>query len=138
MLAALAANPGTSFEPVQIQKLLFLLDENLAATQGKKHFAFEPYDYGPFDKIVYEELETLETHGLVQIIAISGNFSRRKYSLTLEGQEKGEKALEKFEPKAQEYIKNLSNWVRKLSFAQLVGSIYKAYPDMRVNSIFQD
>lgn len=29
-------------------------------------------------------------------------------------------------------------WVRSLDFASLVKSIYDAYPDMRVNSIFQD
>jgi hypothetical protein len=44
---------------VQVQKLFFLLDENIAADLGGRQFSFEPYDYGPFDRAVYSELELL-------------------------------------------------------------------------------
>ena len=43
VLAALASRPGTGFAPVQVQKLFFLIDENIAESIGGKQFAFEPF-----------------------------------------------------------------------------------------------
>ncbi|MDE0099432.1 MAG: hypothetical protein OXM87_07475 [Truepera sp.] len=137
VLAALAADPGASFEPVQVQKLFFLLDENIANALGGKQFKFKPYDFGPFDKDVYKELEILESKGLVWINTDSQENSRRQYTLTFNGQGKGNEELASLDPGVQQYVKELSSWVRRLSFAQLVGSIYNAYPHMRKNSIFQ-
>ena len=34
------------------------------------------------------------------------------------------------------YIKEVSKFVRALSFADLVSAIYKAYPEMKANSVF--
>jgi hypothetical protein len=39
--------------------------------------------------------------------------------------------------KAIAYIRQASEFVRSLSFTQLVSAIYKAYPEMRENSVFQ-
>jgi hypothetical protein len=72
MLAALAAESGSVFAPVQVQKLFFLLDQNIASDLGGKQFAFEPYDYGPYDRTVYSELEALSRRGLVTIEAAPG------------------------------------------------------------------
>ena len=138
VLAALATDPGAKFAPVQVQKLFFLIDENLSKVIGTSQFAFEPYDYGPFDKAVYHELEVLQSKGLVNIEQIGASAGQRRYSLTLPGQQAGEQVLSQLPEFARQYMTDLSAWVRGLSFAQLVGSIYKAYPDMRENSVFQD
>ncbi len=135
VLAALAADPGAKFAPVQVQKMFFLMDENIAKEFGRKHFNFEPYDYGPFDKSVYDELESLSRLGLV---AVENPESRaqRRYALSIEGQDLGAEALGSFSEKASEYVAQLSKWVRSLSFAELVGAVYRAYPRMKENSIF--
>lgn len=138
VLAVLATDPDAGFAPVQVQKLFFLLDENLSDAIGGSQFAFEPYDYGPFDKAVYHELEALQRQGLVNIEQIGASAGQRRYSLTPRGQQEGEKALSQLPEFARQYMTDLSAWVRSLSFAQLVGSIYKAYPRMRENSVFQD
>ena len=138
VLAALAAERGASFAPVQVQKLFFLLDENAAEALGGKQFDFEPYDYGPFDRAVYSELEGLSRAGLVQVTASETSSERRQYSLTALGQEVGDVALENLPANVRDYAAKLSAWVRSLSFAELVGSIYRAYPEMKANSIFQD
>ena len=138
VLAALATNSDAEFAPVQIQKLFFLLDENLSGLFGGNKFAFEPYDYGPFDKAVYHELEALELQGLVSIKQVGASAGRRRYSVTPRGHQAGERELMKFPEPVRIYMGDLSTWVRGLSFAQLVGSIYKAYPHMRENSVFQD
>lgn len=138
VLAALATEPGAEFAPVQVQKLFFVLDENLSDMIGGRQFAFEPYDYGPFDKAVYQELEALERQGFVNIEHVGASDGRRRYSLTPQGQGEGQCVLSKLPDFARQYMTDLSAWARRLSFAQLVGSIYKAYPHMRENSIFQD
>lgn len=138
VLAALATDPIAEFAPVQVQKLFFLLDENLSNVSGGSQFAFEPYDYGPFDKAVYRELEALQSKGLVNIEQVGASAGQRRYSLTPGGQQAGEQVLSQLPEFARQYMTNLSTWVRSLSFSRLVGSIYKAYPHMRENSIFQD
>ena len=134
VLAAMAAVPAASFESVQVQKLFFIIDEKLDDELGGKKFDFQPYHYGPFDKSVYEELEALSARSLV---IIRGR-SHRSYSLSLDGQQKGNEILLGFDKKTQSYMEKLSTWIRGLSFSQLVGSIYNAFPEMRQNSIFQD
>ena len=135
-LAVLACESGAKYEPVQVQKLFFLLDRNIANALGGAYFNFQPYDYGPFDKGVYEELEALSSRDKVHI-EIAGDWSRKRYSLTPDGQRKGEELLQRLDPAAQQYIRKVSKFVRRLSFAQLVGAIYHAYPEMRANSIFR-
>ena len=138
VLAALAAEGGASFAPVQLQKLFFVLDENISDEWGGRQFDFEPYDYGPFDKAVYQEFEALERLGLAQTVYDGPSAGARSYSLTLDGQQIGEKALSLLPGTTRDYITQLSSWVRALSFAELVGAIYRAYPDMRENSVFQE
>jgi hypothetical protein len=41
------------------------------------------------------------------------------------------------QPTAKDYVVNLANWVRQLSFQQLVASIYNKYPEMKANSVFR-
>src|SRR5207248_1751684 len=66
VLAALAAGgENASYWPVQVQKLLFLIDREASALVGGPHFDFKPYDYGPFDRAVYVELDALSAQGFV-------------------------------------------------------------------------
>ncbi len=134
VLAALSAAEGAHYTPVQIQKLCFLIDENLSEIIGGKTFNFKPYDYGPFDKAVYEELESLANAGDVDICP---GRKWSQYHLTSEGQKKGKALLRNMDPDAQDYIQRVSEFVRSLSFTELVSAIYRAYPHMRANSVFQ-
>ena len=135
MLAAMSPAGTGPFSPVQVQKLFFLLDRNVSKQTKGPHFNFVPYDYGPFDKKVYRELEVLKNEGLVEILMPSGQNSR-VYHLTNKGLEVGEEAFGKFPKDVQRYIGEIVNFVLSLSFAELVSAIYQAYPEMRVNSVF--
>jgi hypothetical protein len=53
------------------------------------------------------------------------------------GQESGLALLNDLPPNTKNYIIQLSEFVRSLSFSALVSAIYKAYPAMRANSVFQ-
>ena len=59
ILASMAASDGATHTPVQIQKLLFLIDKKLSDELGGPFFNFIAYDYGPFDKEIYKLLEEL-------------------------------------------------------------------------------
>lgn len=135
VLASMSPAGTGPFSPVQVQKLFFLLDENVAEQTGGQHFNFEPYDYGPFDKDVYLELETLKEEGLVEILKTYSHGSRI-YKLTDEGLKTGSGDFDKLSKPVQQYICAVVEFVRSLTFAQLVSTIYEAYPEMRVNSVF--
>ncbi len=136
VLAAMAVSKGALHSPVQMQKLLFLLDRKLSKELDGPHFNFEPYDYGPFDRDVYDILDVLADSGLVEIIK-SPSMRLRKYRTTSAGQVVGESVLSSLDPEVVQTITRLSNIVRSLSFADLVSAIYKAYPEMKANSVFQ-
>jgi hypothetical protein len=135
VLAVFAAGGcAVQYSPVQVQKLFFLIDREIPDLVEGRHFNFEPYNYGPFDKAVYDELETLEYRGYVERTSQQTWWN---YRLTADGQERGDKILESLHPEARDYIKRASEFVRRLSFNQLVLAIYKEYPEMRKNSVFQ-
>lgn len=135
VLAALSSSGGHRYTPVQVQKLMFMVDRELSGLIGAPRFKFRPYDYGPFDKQVYFELDKLARKGFVRIDTESSRV--RTFSLTQDGRKAGEAALGKFSGPAQDYIRRASDFVTKNSFSRLVAAIYKAYPEMRVNSVFQ-
>ena len=134
LLAALAAGgKDATFSPVQVQKLLFLINQEASELVGGPHFDFKPYDYGPFDRAVYDELDFLSKDESVETQS-SGSY--RKYILTPQGYERGFKELEQLPEKARSFMKRAAEWVRALTFQQLVATIYNRYPEMKANSVF--
>lgn len=136
VLVAMAMAGRDPLSPVQVQKYFFLLDKNASDAMGGAQFKFEPYDFGPFDKAVYEALDSLRGRGLVEV---AGDLSRgmRMYRLTEDGFHEAEKPMKGIPAYVRAYAHEVADWMRPLSFSQLVSAIYDAYPDMKVNSIFQ-
>ena len=134
VLAAMSPANGAEYSPVQIQKLLFVLDRELGEDIGGPYFNFVAYDYGPFDKRVYTVLEDLAVLDKVTITDSGQKYSY--YALTPTGLITGKKSIQQLDHKTQNYIVALSSFVRKCTFSQLVSAIYKAYPEMRENSVF--
>jgi hypothetical protein len=119
---------------VQVQKLFFLIDRNIAGLVDGPHFAFTPYHYGPFDKDVYEAIRALEREDLADFVP---ERTWTNYRLTVAGQAEGKRQLNELPPEARDYIGRVSEFVLALSFTQLVSAIYSEYPEMRANSVFQ-
>lgn len=134
ILTAFAPANGASHTPVQVQKLLFLIDKEIPELVGGPHYDFQPYNYGPFDASLYDELSTLVEEGYAEVFP---EHTWLSYRLTEIGQKAGEKSLNGLSPQAQNFIKEASAFVRSLPFPQLVSAIYKAYPEMRANSVFR-
>lgn len=134
VLAALAAGDGERHDPAEMQKMMFLIDEKIPEDVDGPHFNFKPYNYGPFDKAVYEELEASAVDGLVEIVP-TNRWS--EYALTERGLEEGNALLDELPDETRRYLRTLSDFVRSLSFDQLVSVIYRNFPEMRENSVFE-
>ena len=134
ILMALAAGGEEIYSPVQVQKLLFLLGDNISDAVGGQHFNFEPYDYGPFDKEVYDVLGQLEDKKLLSILPTGQGWD--KYTLTPTGFRDGREHLDSLSVEHRKYAEKLAHFVTTVSFSQLVSAIYSHYPEMKVNSVF--
>jgi hypothetical protein len=136
VLAVLASSEGRPYTPAQLQKAVFLVTRNMGRLVDGPAFNFVPYDYGPFDSNVYAEAEALRQAGAVAI-APSGVGRWNTYAATEAGAARGKALLAQLDGPAQQYLREVSNWVRAQSFSSLVKAIYDAYPEMRANSIFR-
>lgn len=122
----------TPLTPVQVQKLFFILDKKVGTQIGGPQFNFEPYNYGPFDATIYHELDTLAQRGLV---AVDGPGTSRRYAVTAGGLQPGLSLLNQL-PVA-DYVRRVAEYVKAMSFAQLVSAVYQQWPEMKAKSIFR-
>lgn len=133
VLTAMAAGgAGAQFDPVRVQKLLFLVDIEIPQFVEGPHFDFKPYDYGPFDVAVYRELDKLSMENEVSI-NYSGRY--RLYLLTDSGYTRGSAMLAELPQLVARYLQDTAQWVLSRTFRQLLAAIYQRYPDMAANSI---
>lgn len=126
----------------RIVKATFLLHRNLRENFNiDTGFDFEAYKYGPFDSSVFESLESLEHHHLIEIEPPEEHESMReepKYKLTGSGEEYGGELWEALDPQQQKLLR----WVRYEQANRPLGSllsyVYRNYPDMTENSEISD
>jgi uncharacterized protein YwgA len=137
ILAAFGASKIHSYEPVQIQKLIFIFQKRASQLFEVEPFDFRAYDYGPFSVDIYSCLDELAAEGY---IIIEGEpFSRyRRYCLSESGKEKAISFLGLITEPYKKYLCQLVNWIQYLSFSQIVGAVYKEFPEMRAHSVFRD
>lgn len=122
--------------PAQLQKTIFLLQKAFPEARDLT-YEFQPYNYGPFDARVYDDVEFLAAHGLAQIRQKDG-YNWRTYHISPSGKSAAKELAKNLEESVEVYLRRLVSWVQSLSFQRLIGSIYKKYPEFKVNSIFQD
>jgi hypothetical protein len=135
-LLVLAA-AGKPMSPVQLQKSLFLLSRNISSERlGPHYYDFEAYDYGPFCQRVYADAQALEREGHVVITAQESRY--RQYAATPSGMELAGALRRRVGESSSAYLDEAVRWVLARTFNELVKAIYRSYPEMKVNSVFQD
>lgn len=134
ILVAMASAKDAAYSPVQLQKLLFLIEKNVPNIIEGAGFDFYAHHYGPFSTWLCRDLEGLARENQVDVIQ-TGTF--RSHRLTPGGFEQGDKLLKKIAPHIAEYLGRVSSFVLQANFSELVSAIYKAYPEMKVNSVFR-
>lgn len=135
-LLALAASESGRLTPLQVQKALFLLGQELGAVVDDDYYHFVPYHYGPFDTAIYQDLEDLVDAGLVQKVR-SEHHTGKDYELTDAGHKKVTSLKRDVPHNAMDYLRDAVEWMKPLSFSQVVSAIYRKYPKFRVNSVFR-
>ena len=95
ILSLLAASEGRPYTPVQLQKAVFLVTQNVPdiIDQGPT-FTFVPYDYGPFDSEVYAEASSLKLVGHA-VVAPSSSGRWSTYAASDTGVVSGREILRK-------------------------------------------
>jgi uncharacterized phage-associated protein len=138
-LLVVAAAKGRPLSPVQLQKSLFLLGRNLGVKQlhTEIFYDFRAYDYGPFNRQVYNDAKQLRDEGLIMISPDAG-VRYRDYGATPSGLETASTLRATLDSAVTRYLDAIVEWVRSLSFTALVQAIYRDYPDMKANSVFRD
>jgi uncharacterized protein YwgA len=132
----LSAAADRRLQPVQLQKILFLLDRLGPPKSGdQKNYNFEPYHYGPFDRQVYSDLSLASDEGLVERVP-SDAYPGHDFQLTPRGLERAEFVLNSLRQEQREVLRDVVRWVTSMSFRELLGAIYKRFPEFRENSIF--
>jgi len=137
-LVVLSLAEGGAFTPVQIQKAMFLASDKVSnAFDPDSRYVFQPYDYGPFDRQVYSDMEGLERRRFAEIN--QGQGSRwRTFAATQRGVIEGQRLAEQLTRDQRSVLEKIVHLVRSLSFNDLVSAIYRAYPHMRERSVFRD
>ena len=138
LLLALSKSPDGRMSPVQIQKALFLFGQEAGDLIGTKFYSFKPYDYGPFDAAIYDDLRRMKNErsrrGGMEIRPETG----RTTMITEAGQNVASGLEKDGESRLTEFLGRIVEWVKARSFSDLLRSVYAAYPDFAVNSVFRD
>ena len=136
LLLALSKSPGGTMSPVQIQKALFLFGQELGGSLDTKFYSFEPYDYGPFDAAIYADLRRMAGQGHVRGEWSPGR-SWKIYAITEPGRKAALVLHNDADARHAEFLGRIVAWVRERSFSELLRSVYAAYPEFAVNSVFR-
>ncbi len=136
LLLALSKTPGGAMSPVQIQKSLFLFGQEVGGSIGTKFYSFEPYDYGPFDAAIYVDLRRMTDEGLVRGEWSPGR-SWKNYAITPSGRKAALRLENGANARLTAFLGRIVVWVKGRSFSELLRSVYAAYPEFAVNSVFR-
>ena len=126
------AGPGAAFDPIRVQKLLFLIDREVSDRIGGPFFDFQPYHYGPFDRAIYSVTGQMLAEGTL-VADTSGPYPR--YLLSALGQRRGGAVLASLPEPIADYFGRVARWVRLVPYRQMLAAIYREYPEMAVNSV---
>jgi uncharacterized protein len=127
---------GDFISPLQLQKALFLIGKNISPRIGSDFYDFKPYNYGPFSLDIYKDIESLISDGDCKAHSKTGQ-SWTEFHITEQGRKKAEALYAQLPQRDLEYVRELVSWINKLTFKQLLGYIYKNYPEFATKSIFK-
>ena len=135
LLAFIGAPTSGRFQTdqIRIMKGLFLLSKE-GPPELRDLYAFEPYDYGPFDKHVYTDLDTLERDGWIDGELVLES-RRRVFRVTASGEEQCERIRRTADPSTIRAIDDVKNLVSSIGFMALLRYVYERHPEFAVASV---
>lgn len=130
LLAVVGNSDGQMVEGrTRFMKLIFLLEEE--AEELNVDYDFCPHEHGPFSKEVLDDLEALESKGLVDINKTSTRSGNVKYNLKLT--ERGEKEFKRLSAEMEEEersdIMDIIDDYGDMPIFVLLDYVYDEYPE---------
>ena len=133
ILASGDGTMGPALDPIRIQKALFYVSRDPSVPAAEK-YPFEPYNYGPYSRAIYADLDALVRQGLLQTTpSPSGRW--RMFSLTSAGFARFDEIRRDAPPEWLLLASSVRKLVTSLSFTELLRRVYREFPDFAVNSI---
>lgn len=143
-LALLYAGDGEPIEGrTRMQKLVFLmqqyLDERDEYSFTSEEYEFIAYDYGPFSKELYDDLDSLSEQGHIVDSEEELRDGKEKYDYEI--QPTGVDVIENRKDKegAQEILQlaeDLKSQYNDVLLSELIDYVYSQYPEYAENSIY--
>jgi uncharacterized protein len=139
----------------RLEKLLYLADrETDIQSSIIEPLGFQPYNYGPFSRDVYEAVDILEKTGLIdekRTTDGSGldsleeadaspevtDYAERRFNLTDNGRAVANLLAGKH-PDAVKSLSKIKEQYGNMSLRQLIRYVYTRYPESAVNSLIRD
>ncbi|MEX0750512.1 MAG: hypothetical protein WD359_06850 [Dehalococcoidia bacterium] len=123
----------TALDPIRIQKALFYISRSDQIPSTEK-YTFVPYNYGPYSKAIYDDLDELVANQLAVPVQ---NTSRRwsQYQLTPAGTEHVRQLMPEIPGEWVVLAAETRHLVTSLTFKALLRRVYAEYPDFAENSI---
>ncbi len=128
-----SAGPGATFDPIQAQIVLFLVNDDLSKRIGRSFFAFRPYTYCPFDPAVDEAIQRLVDEGDARSAKSSAGYPL--HSLTESGHRRGADALGSLPDSVADYFRRASTWVLLVPYRRVIEAVYREFPEMAVPAV---
>lgn len=127
-------SPGAQFhaDQIRIMKGMFLLSKE-GPSEVQDLYAFEPYDYGPFDVGIYHDLDAAQAQGLIQSRTVGGT-NRRVFQLTSTGEARAAEFRRQASQAALRAVEEVKKLVTSLSFTDLLSYVYERHPEYAVRS----
>lgn len=144
-MALLNACGGDNIEGrTRLQKLVFLMEQELDDEIGRliqsPDYNFVPYDYGPFSKQLYNDLDSLEEAGLIKVDEEDMVDGKVKYTYHLT--DRGESWVrDQFDSNTgiQEIgllADRLKSKYNDVLLSELIEEVYSEYPEYAENSVW--
>jgi len=143
-LALMYAGDGEPIEGrTRLQKLVFLMQKRLEEAGEdplqSDDYEFVPYDYGPFSKELYDDLDETIARGMVE--GREEDLGKDKVKYDYEIQDYGEKwvrdQLSKEEARRiLELAEEIKDEYGDVYLSDLIDEVYSRYPEYAENSIY--
>jgi hypothetical protein len=126
-------------DPIRIQKGMFIFGQEAPKDwiPPTERYKFVPYNFGPCSFELYDDLSLLEVLGFLNSEIIPGK-SWNYYSLTKKGKGIIPEIMKSFPREAYEFMIQIRQFLKKVTFEILLKAVYKAYPKYAEKSVFKN
>jgi uncharacterized protein YwgA len=135
LLMALCAAQDGRLTPIQTQKTLFIMKMEACHQVGHDFYEFVPYNYGPFNNKIYDDVQSLHSEGSVIVEYVPGR-RWQEYCATQQGRDRAQSLRQSSPAETVNFLDRVVSWVKGQSFSDLLRAVYAKYPEYAKNSVF--